>query len=65
MIVNEVNNNLLYKVINNTHKNVVFEGAQKWQKWQKMPFFDPSGGGQKWPKNHEKIMIFYVQDNDV
>ncbi len=55
MIVNEVNNNLLYKVINNTHKNVVFEGAQKWPKMAKKSLFlGPSGGGQKWPKITKK-----------
>ena len=55
MIVNEVNNNLLCKVINNARKDVVFEGAQKWPKMAKKgPFLGPSGGGQKWPKITKK-----------
>ena len=57
MIVNEVNNNLLYKVINNTRKDVVLEGAQKWPKTAKMAFFwaPPEGvkNGQKSRKNHD------------
>ena len=61
MIVNEVNNNLLYKVINNTRKDEVFESAQKRPKMAKNgPFLGPSGGGQngqKSRKNHD----FYVQ----